>query len=46
MLNMVYLEHESENLINAQELGIKIAAPVGNLIGQVTFGWLADVLGR
>ena len=46
MLRMVYLEGASVNSVKAQELGIKIAAPVGTLIGQVAFGWLADVLGR
>lgn len=29
-----------------QDLGIKIATPVGTLVGQLLFGWLADVLGR
>ncbi|KAJ7231967.1 major facilitator superfamily domain-containing protein [Mycena rebaudengoi] len=29
-----------------QELGIKVATPVGTLFGQLLFGWLADVMGR
>ncbi|KAK4053909.1 hypothetical protein OIO90_003746 [Microbotryomycetes sp. JL221] len=29
-----------------QDLGLKIATPVGTLIGQLFFGWLADVYGR
>lgn len=29
-----------------QELGIKVATPVGTLFGQLFFGWLADILGR
>jgi MFS family permease len=29
-----------------QATGIKAATPVGNLFGQLIFGWLADVLGR
>ncbi|KAI0787972.1 inorganic phosphate transporter [Fomes fomentarius] len=33
-------------LSTAQELGIKIATPVGVLLGQLLFGWLGDVLGR
>ncbi|KAF8202067.1 phosphate transporter [Mycena galopus ATCC 62051] len=29
-----------------QDLGVKVAAPVGNLCGQLLFGWLADIVGR
>jgi PHS family inorganic phosphate transporter-like MFS transporter len=29
-----------------QELGVKVATPVGTLVGQLLFGWLADVVGR
>jgi MFS family permease len=33
-------------LSNNQDFGIKVAAPVGNLFGQLLFGWLADIVGR
>ncbi|PIL29824.1 MFS general substrate transporter [Ganoderma sinense ZZ0214-1] len=36
----------SRSLSTGQELGIKIATPVGVLLGQLLFGWLGDVLGR
>ncbi len=29
-----------------QDLGLKVAAQVGTLFGQLLFGWLADILGR
>lgn len=29
-----------------QDLGVKVASPVGTLVGQLLFGWLADVVGR
>ncbi|VDB94292.1 unnamed protein product [Peniophora sp. CBMAI 1063] len=29
-----------------QDLGIKVATPIGNIVGQLLFGWLADVVGR
>ncbi|KAF9234629.1 major facilitator superfamily domain-containing protein [Melanogaster broomeanus] len=29
-----------------QSTGVKAATPVGNLFGQLVFGWLADILGR
>jgi len=31
---------------NTQDLGIKVATPVGTLCGQLLFGWLADIVGR
>jgi MFS family permease len=33
-------------LSSYQAFGIKVAAPVGNLFGQLLFGWLADIVGR
>ena len=35
-----------QKLSTNQDLGVKVATPVGTLIGQLLFGWLADVLGR
>ncbi|KAG2107597.1 phosphate transporter [Suillus cothurnatus] len=29
-----------------QSLGVKVATPVGNLVGQLVFGWLADLVGH
>jgi PHS family inorganic phosphate transporter-like MFS transporter len=29
-----------------QDLGLKVATPVGTFFGQLLFGWLADLLGR
>ncbi|THH14113.1 hypothetical protein EW146_g6184 [Bondarzewia mesenterica] len=29
-----------------QDLGVKVATPIGTLFGQLLFGWLADVVGR
>lgn len=44
MLGYVY--GKGQVLSTNQDLGVKVATPVGNLIGQLLFGWLADVLGR
>ncbi|KIK45244.1 hypothetical protein CY34DRAFT_801868 [Suillus luteus UH-Slu-Lm8-n1] len=45
MLGYVY-GHTSNQLSTNQSLGVKVATPVGNLVGQLLFGWLADVVGR
>ncbi|EGN98965.1 hypothetical protein SERLA73DRAFT_108199 [Serpula lacrymans var. lacrymans S7.3] len=44
MLGYVY--GKGQNLNTNQSLGVKVATPVGNLVGQLLFGWLADVVGR
>ncbi|KAG1825084.1 major facilitator superfamily domain-containing protein [Suillus variegatus] len=45
MLGFVY-GHTKNQLSSNQSLGVKVATPVGNLVGQVLFGWLADIIGR
>jgi PHS family inorganic phosphate transporter-like MFS transporter len=44
MLGYVY--GKGQKLNPNQDLGVKVAAPVGTLVGQLLFGWLADVVGR
>jgi len=44
MLGYVYGKNRALN--KQQDLGVKIATPVGTLCGQLLFGWLADVVGR
>ncbi|KAI0035398.1 phosphate permease [Vararia minispora EC-137] len=46
MLGYVYSPQNASTLGINQDFGIKVAAPMGNLVGQLLFGWLADVLGR
>ncbi|KAF8180021.1 major facilitator superfamily domain-containing protein [Mycena galopus ATCC 62051] len=50
MLGYVYGNTPDQNcrpaLSKHQSLGLKIATPVGNLFGQLFFGWLADIVGR
>ncbi|KAG1821912.1 major facilitator superfamily domain-containing protein [Suillus subaureus] len=45
MLGYVYGNTKNQ-LSSNQSLGVKVATPVGNLVGQLLFGWLADILGR
>jgi len=44
MLGYVYGHNQKLN--SHQDLGVKVATPVGTLVGQIVFGWLADVVGR
>jgi PHS family inorganic phosphate transporter-like MFS transporter len=45
MLGYVY-NNGKTSLGTNEDLGIKVATPIGNLVGQILFGWLADVVGR
>ncbi|KAI9460368.1 phosphate transporter [Russula earlei] len=40
MLGDVYGQNHKLN--TNQDLGVKVAAPIGTLVGQLLFGWLAD----
>ncbi|KAI0078760.1 phosphate transporter [Panus rudis PR-1116 ss-1] len=44
MLGYVY--GKGQKLNKQQDLGVKVATPVGTLVGQLLFGWLADLVGR
>ncbi len=44
MLGYVY--NTQGKLSTNQDLGVKVATPVGTVIGQLLFGWLADIVGR
>lgn len=46
MLDYIYGDKNTLTLNDRQDLCLKIATPVGILIGQLFFGWLADVVGR
>ena len=46
MLGYVYSSHHTSSLASNLDLGVKIATPVGTLVGQLLFGWLADIVGR
>ncbi|KAK0204661.1 phosphate transporter [Desarmillaria ectypa] len=41
-----YVYGHGQKLNSNQDLGLKVATPVGTLVGQLLFGWLADHLGR
>ncbi|KAG6819337.1 hypothetical protein H0H93_012782 [Arthromyces matolae] len=50
MLGYIYgtgspLNKSGQKLNKNQDLGVKVATPVGTLVGQLLFGWLADVVG-
>ncbi|KAH0586925.1 hypothetical protein H2248_005759 [Termitomyces sp. 'cryptogamus'] len=46
MLGYVYGPQDTHQLNTKQNLGIKVATPIGTLLGQLVFGWLADRVGR
>lgn len=41
-----YLYNKKGALSANQDLGVKVATPIGTFCGQLLFGWLADVVGR
>ncbi|SJL00026.1 related to phosphate:H+ symporter [Armillaria ostoyae] len=41
-----YVYGKDQKLNANQDLGLKVATPVGTLFGQLLFGWLADHVGR
>ncbi|KAG8742392.1 Inorganic phosphate transporter pho84 [Ceratobasidium sp. 414] len=41
-----YVYNKDHALSPNQDLGLKVATPIGTLVGQLLFGWLADVVGR
>ncbi|KIM62761.1 hypothetical protein SCLCIDRAFT_1214873 [Scleroderma citrinum Foug A] len=41
-----YTYGKGGSLTTWQSTGVKAATPVGNLFGQLIFGWLADIVGR
>lgn len=43
---MEILRFPGQKLNSNQDLGVKVATPVGTLVGQLIFGWLGDVVGR
>ena len=46
LLSSLLIVRTGGKLSANQDLGVKVATPVGTLIGQLVFGWLADVVGR
>jgi len=46
MLGYVYFAHQNNTVPNNIDLGLKISASIGTLLGQLIFGWMADRLGR
>ncbi|KAG8721204.1 Inorganic phosphate transporter pho84 [Ceratobasidium sp. 394] len=45
--DMIGYAYNGEHALSpSQDLGLKVATPVGTLVGQLIFGWLADVVGR
>ncbi|KAG6334803.1 hypothetical protein ID866_4292 [Astraeus odoratus] len=45
-LNMLKFTYGDGDFSPWKSTGLKVATPIGNLVGQVIFGWLADLRGR
>jgi PHS family inorganic phosphate transporter-like MFS transporter len=43
---MIAFVYHGNSLTVNQDLGLKVATPIGTFVGQLLFGWLADVVGR
>ncbi|KAH9954294.1 phosphate permease [Russula dissimulans] len=41
-----YVYGDDNHLERGVDFGLKVASPLGNLVGQILFGWLADMVGR
>lgn len=41
-----HIDRPGGKLNKNQDLGVKVATPIGTFVGQLLFGWLADVVGR
>ncbi|RSH80816.1 Inorganic phosphate transporter pho84 [Saitozyma podzolica] len=41
-----YVYHQGGSNTPNQDLGLKVATPIGTFLGQILFGWLADQVGR
>ncbi|MBW0528625.1 hypothetical protein O181_068340 [Austropuccinia psidii MF-1] len=41
-----YILTQGSTLTSNQDLGVKVATPIGTFCGQLLFGWLADLYGR
>ncbi|KAG8998662.1 Inorganic phosphate transporter pho84 [Tulasnella sp. JGI-2019a] len=47
MIEAVYSGDKSASeLARGLDFGLKVASPIGTLVGQLVFGWAADILGR
>lgn len=46
MLGIVYFQDNKGTLPTQSDSAIKLSTSAGTVVGQLLFGWLADVLGR
>ncbi|KAL4074946.1 major facilitator superfamily domain-containing protein [Scleroderma yunnanense] len=45
-VNMLKFTYGNGSISSWTSTGLKVATPIGNLVGQLLFGWLADIYGR